>query len=106
MRVPAGPRRRRRAATGTVPEIGRLAVDRRLALGLTQADLADLAGVGLSSVRALEAGQESLTLAVAVRIVDALGLAIALAPRPDLLSVSTAVVLRPASGLSVKGSDS
>lgn len=93
MSVPTGPRRRRR---DDPTEVGQLVADRRLTLGLTQAELADLAGVGLSSVRTLEGGSETMTLAVAIAVLDALGLAVAVGPRPALTAVPDAVVLPPA----------
>jgi y4mF family transcriptional regulator len=92
MSVPTGPRRRRR---DDETDVGRLVAERRLALSLTQAELADLAGVGLSSVRTLESGGDSLTLAVALAVLDALGLTLAVGPRPALDAVPDAVVLRP-----------
>lgn len=54
---------------------------RRRELGLTQADLADLAGVSDRSVRALEAGKATLRLDVVAAVVDALGLELQLALR-------------------------
>jgi hypothetical protein len=44
-------------------------------------------------VRALEAGQDTMTLAIVMRIVDALGLAIGIASRAALLAAPNAVVL-------------
>lgn len=95
MPVPTGPRRRHK---DDLTGVGRLVAERRLALNLTQAELADLAGVGLSSVRTLEVGADTLTLAVAMAVLDALGLALAAGPKPVLDTVAHAVVLGPASG--------
>jgi y4mF family transcriptional regulator len=98
MPVRAGPRRRNKARIGSLTAVGRLLADRRHAMCLTQADLADLAGVGISSVRALEAGRTSVTLDIALRVLDALGLAAAVGPRPALRAAAEAVVLVPADG--------
>jgi y4mF family transcriptional regulator len=89
-----GPRRRARVTTGALAELGAVVTERRLGLGLTQQDLADLAGVGLSSVRTLEGGRETMTLAVALRICDALGLALAVGPRPALQAIPGTATLR------------
>ena len=80
-----GPRRRTRAsdASGPLPRLARIIAERRLALSLTQADLAALAGVGTAAVHKLENGQPTL-LPVALRVLDALGLAAAVAPPREL----------------------
>jgi transcriptional regulator with XRE-family HTH domain len=91
--LPTSPRRRSKQRTGPLADAGELATDRRLALGLAQSELADLADVGVSSVRALEAGQATMTLAIAIRILDALGLAAAVAPRAALQAAHGAVLL-------------
>lgn len=95
MSVPPGPRRRRK---DDLPAPGRLVADRRLALGLTQVELAELAGVGVSSVRTLEAGSDAMTFTVVIAVLDALGLAVAIGPRPALHAVPEVVVLGPAAG--------
>lgn len=92
MSVPSGPRRRHKDAS---TDVGRAVTDRRLALRLTQAELADLAGVSVSSVRALEAGSDTMTLAVMIAVCDALGFAVAVGPRLALLAAPDAVVLGP-----------
>jgi predicted transcriptional regulator len=61
---------------------------RRRTLGLTQTDLADLADVGVSSVRTLEAGLISPTLAITLRIVSALGLTLVSMPQSDARTLS------------------
>lgn len=91
------PRRRSKQRIGALQPVGRLVADRRLALGLTQSELADLSAAGVSSVRRLEAGENTVTLAVLISILDALGLVIAVGPGPPLRAVPEAVVLRPIS---------
>jgi y4mF family transcriptional regulator len=98
MPTTSGPRRRKKEHLGALTEAGRLFADRRLALGLTQSALADLAGVGISSVRALEAGRVTVTLGVTLQVLDALGLAAAVGPRPTLRAVDEAVVLARPTG--------
>ena len=93
MPLPAGPRRRRKTRTGALVTAGELVAERRLTLGLTQAELADLAGASLSSVRRLEAGQDTVTLAVLLAVLDALGLALAAGPSPLLSNLADTVVL-------------
>ena len=87
------PRRRDDRRTGGLAAAGDLVRDRRLQLGLTQADLADLSGVGLSSVRALEAGKESVGLAIALDVLAALGLGLGLGPRPAVLRAPDVLLL-------------
>ncbi|MFI6867117.1 helix-turn-helix domain-containing protein [Nocardia sp. NPDC050406] len=82
------PRRRARSETGPLAPFGAFVAQRRHALGLTQLDVAILADVGVSSVRTLEAGQTSPTLAITLRILDALGLTLASMPRADLRELS------------------
>jgi y4mF family transcriptional regulator len=50
----------------------------RKALGLTQADLALAAGVGLCFVVELEAGKPTVRLGLVLRVVDALGVSLQL----------------------------
>lgn len=69
-----GPRRRRRVNVGPLTQFAARSSERRLELGLTQQEVADLAGVGVSSVRSLEAGEATVTLTVALRVLDTLGL--------------------------------
>ncbi|WP_433656834.1 helix-turn-helix domain-containing protein [Nocardia sp. CA-128927] len=74
------PRRRSRSETAPLATFGNFIAERRRALRLTQLDVADLADVGVSSVRRLEAGQTSPTLEMTLRILDALGLTLASMP--------------------------
>lgn len=66
----ATPRRRVRPSSGG---IGDSFVVRRHQLGLTQADLADLAGVSRSSVQSIESGRATVQLDLVVAIAEALG---------------------------------
>ncbi len=77
------PRRRTRDEAGPLAPFATYLADRRCTLGLTQADLADLADVGVSSVRTLEAGHTSPTLAITLRVLDALGLTLVSMPHED-----------------------
>lgn len=71
--------------TGTVvTSTVRLAVlvrNRRTALGLTQADLAGLGGVGNRFIVDLERGKPTLQLQKVLMVLDLLGLEVALRPR-------------------------
>ncbi|MET9492138.1 helix-turn-helix domain-containing protein [Nocardia sp. NPDC006630] len=79
----SGPRRRPRIEAGLLAEFGAFIAERRHSLKLTQLEVAELADVGLSSVRTLEAGQASPTLAVTLRVLDTLGLALVSMPHAD-----------------------
>lgn len=75
-----GPRRRRSAPLGPLGGLAELAANRRRLLGLTQRAAAELAGVGVSSIYAVEDGSDRITLAILLRIFDALGLALVATP--------------------------
>ena len=63
-------------------------VERCRALGLRQADLADLAGVSERFVRELEGGKPSVRLDLLVRVLDVLGLELVLRRRSTSQSQS------------------
>jgi transcriptional regulator with XRE-family HTH domain len=60
---------------------------------LTQRAAAELAGVGISSIYALEDASDRLTLEILMRILDTLGLALVVAPPAALPDDSMVVVL-------------
>ncbi|GAA4477700.1 hypothetical protein GCM10023094_20410 [Rhodococcus olei] len=72
------PRRSARAPAGRIAD-GFVA--RRLQLGLTQARLAELAGVSRSSVQAIESGRATVQLDVLAAVADVLGCDMVLAAR-------------------------
>lgn len=77
----AGPRKTNPRSGEAMPEIasiGRLVAERRIALSLTQQNLADLAGVSRSSVQSLERGSGSIKFGSVVEIANALGLQLAI----------------------------
>jgi y4mF family transcriptional regulator len=74
----AEPRRRAREHSG---ELAETFVARRHQLRMTQAELALLAGVGRSTVQALEGGKNTVQLDSVVAVADALGCDIALLAR-------------------------
>jgi transcriptional regulator with XRE-family HTH domain len=80
-----GPRPRRRGslAPGPWTEFGTAVAGRRHALGLTQRDLADLAGVSLTTLQALEAGRRAARVDSLHRILRALGWALVALPVPE-----------------------
>lgn len=75
------PRRRAARDDGSQSALGWLLVERRLQLGITQLEVADLSGVGLSTVRALEAGAETVGLRNTVDVLHALGLSLGVGSR-------------------------
>lgn len=56
---------------------------RRIDLGLSQADLASRAGVSRKWVYEFEAGKSAAELALLLRVLDSLGLALELGPSDD-----------------------
>jgi y4mF family transcriptional regulator len=60
-------------AIESVQQLGLALRRARKALGLTQADLAMAAGVGLRFVVELEAGKPTVRLELVLRVIDALG---------------------------------
>lgn len=93
----SGPRRRSHTY-GAFSEFGEYVVSRRHALQLTQQEVADLADVNISSVRALERGQSSTTLAVTSQILEALGLTLIGMTRAEVHAVPRAVEIRQKRG--------
>lgn len=72
-------------------QIGIIIKERRKELGINQQELADLAGVGINSLVAIERGKGNPSLKTLLRILDVLGLEIKLArvswnPGQELLS--------------------
>ncbi len=64
--------------SSAVAEIAKTVQARRKALGVTQAELADLAGVSPKFIYDLEDGKPSLTLYRVLLVIEAVGLKIAL----------------------------
>ena len=77
------PRPRRGAAIHSVHELGAGLRAARKSLGLTQADLALAAGVGLRFVVELEAGKSTVQLGLALRVIDTLGKSLLLSEGSD-----------------------
>lgn len=72
-------------------QVGIIIKERRKELGINQQELADLAGVGINSLVAIERGKGNPSLKTLLRILDVLGLEIKLArvswnPGQELLS--------------------
>lgn len=62
----------------SIRDVAAVARGRRLALGLTQADLAARAGVSRQWISAFEAGKPGAELGLVLRLLDALGLKLAI----------------------------
>ncbi|CAN5543062.1 hypothetical protein BH23ACT7_BH23ACT7_27760 [soil metagenome] len=93
----SAPRRSSRTALGPLGAAAALASARRRALGLTQRELGELAGVGERTIQALEAGKGTLRVDLLIRALDAVGLAVAVVPRSQgrRLVDGGAALLRP-----------
>lgn len=71
----------------TLDNLSQLLRRRRRELGVTQADLARLAGLSLHGVSDIETGRGNPTLETLLKILDALGLRIVIQPElPEALS--------------------
>ena len=77
------PRPRDGTAIHSVKELGAGLRAARKGLGLTQADLALAAGVGLRFVVELEAGKSTVQLGLALRVIDTLGKSLLLSKDSD-----------------------
>lgn len=62
-------------------ELGRSIAARRKSLGLTQEELAALAGVSTRFLSSLEGGKPTARLSTVLAVLDALGLEVTIAPR-------------------------
>lgn len=79
----SSPRRRGPLEPGPWTDFGAAVAARRHTLGLTQRDLADLAGVSLTTLQALEAGRRAARVDSLHHILRALGWALVALPVPD-----------------------
>ncbi|MCC5907183.1 MAG: helix-turn-helix transcriptional regulator [Balneolaceae bacterium] len=68
-----------------VSEIGKQIKERRNTLGITQPDLAEMAGVSVNTLYKIETGQANPTVNVLHKIADILGMELTLTiKKPDL----------------------
>lgn len=65
----------------SMDDLGGVVRGRRKELGLTQPDLADLAGVSVRFLRDLESGKDTVRLDKLVAVLEILGLRLTVAPR-------------------------
>lgn len=61
-----------------VSEIGKQVKDRRKTLGITQPDLAEMAGISVNTLYKIERAQANPTVSVLEKIADVLGLSLQL----------------------------
>lgn len=78
----AKPRRGGTIGRGPLGTAARSIAEQRLRIGLTQRELADLSEVSDLTVRMIEQGQPGVRIESLVRVLDALGLSLVVAPRP------------------------
>lgn len=65
----------------TAVELGRTIADRRKKLGVSQQELAALAGVSVRVLSSLERGKPTIRLDIVIPVLDALGLELHTPPR-------------------------
>lgn len=64
-----------------ITTLGKVIKERRLELGTTQQQIADLAGVSVNTLYQLERGQSNPTIEVLVKVVEVLGMELKLEVR-------------------------
>lgn len=67
----------------TIQTLGHIIRDERKAQGLTQEELAGLAGVGVRFLRELEHGKESCQIGRALHVLSTLGLSLTVSARAE-----------------------
>lgn len=77
------PRRRKPVGGARAADLAETFRSRRLALGLTQQTVADLAGLHRSTVVELESGRGATTVTAAVKVAEVLGVRLTLGPRTE-----------------------
>jgi HTH-type transcriptional regulator / antitoxin HipB len=89
----SGPRRRGSEHLGPWTEFGSAVATRRLELGLTQRDLAELAEVSLATVQGLEAGRRAVRVDTLHQVLRALGWALVALPLTEARRTNGAVLI-------------
>ena len=80
------PRRRQRVAGSPSGKMGAIVAERRIALGMTQGELADLADIGIMAVHKIEHGKSVASSSV-LAVLEALGLGMQIAAKAELADV-------------------